>query len=215
MPSQPSARRAGAPTARPSTLRTAGDGAHHRGELRGVRGSVRPVSEPADHGLALDRDERVSTADEREMLDAFLDLYRDTVVGKVRGLSEEEARRRLVPSLTTAGGLLKHLRWVETGWFHQVLGARAGDNRRPHERESEFRMEPDETVDSLVAAYVVACAESRRIAAAHALDDRVPHGRMGEVSVRWIYLHMIEETARHAGHLDILREQIDGATGSG
>lgn len=159
------------------------------------------------------RDERISTADEREMLAAFLDLYRDIVIRKVQGLSEQDARRRLVPSLTTAGGLVKHLRWVEVGWFHQVLEARLGDNQRPHERASEFQLEPAETVDLLVAEYRAACAESRRIAAAHALDDRAPHRRMGEVSLRWIYVHLIEETARHAGHLDILREQIDGTTG--
>lgn len=158
-------------------------------------------------------EEGASTADERGVLAAFLDLYRDIVVGKVRGLSEEDARRRLVPSLTTAGGIVKHLRWVETGWFHQVLGARSGDNRRPHSRESEFQLEPEESVGSLVAAYVAACAESRRIAAANPLDERVPHQHLGEVTLRWIYVHMIEETARHAGHLDILREQLDGATG--
>jgi hypothetical protein len=66
---------------------------------------------------------------------------------------------------------------------------------------------------SLVTRYEAACAESRRVAAGLALDDTVPHPRLGRVSLRWVYVHMIEETARHTGHADILREQTDGATG--
>jgi uncharacterized damage-inducible protein DinB len=154
-----------------------------------------------------------ATGAERTVLEGFLDLYRDIVVSKVRGISDEDARRRLVPSLTTLGGIVKHLRWVETGWFHQFLGARSGDNRRPHERDWEFRVEPGETMESFIDDYRTVCEGSRAIAARYSLDDRVPHDQMGEVSLRWIYVHMIEETARHAGHLDILREQIDGSTG--
>ncbi len=154
-------------------------------------------------------DELVSTSGERPTLEAFLDLYRDEVVRKIGGLSDADVRRRLVPSLTTVGGLVKHLRWVEVGWFHQVLGAGTGDNRRSHERASEFIVESDESVEILIGAYRRACATSRRLAAGVALEDQFPHRRMGHVSTRWIYVHLIEETARHAGHMDILREQID------
>lgn len=143
------------------------------------------------------------------MLETFLDVYRDAVVDKITGLSEEQVRRRLVPSLTTVGAVAKHLRWVEHGWFHLVLGARTGDNRRPHERAWEFTVQPEDTVASLVDDYRAACAQSRAIAARHTLDDVVPHVKMGEVSVRWLHVHLIEETARHAGQLDILREQLD------
>ena len=160
------------------------------------------------------RDEQASTGGEREVLEAFLDLYRGVVVTKVQGVSEEDARRRLVPSLTTLGGIVKHLRWVEVGWFHLLFGERAEDNLRPHARDWEFEAEPGETLDVLIGDYLRACERSREIAAAHSLDDRVPHRRMGAVTLRWIYVHLIEETARHAGHLDILREQIDGTTGS-
>lgn len=160
------------------------------------------------------RDERASTGTEREVLEAFLELYRHVIVTKVQGVSEDDALRRLVPSLSTISGILKHLRWVEAGWFHQLLGGRTEDNLRPHDRDWEFTPEPAETVDVLVNDYEVACERSRTIAAAHQLDDRVPHRRMGEVSLRWIYVHLIEETARHAGQLDILREQLDGTTGS-
>ncbi len=101
----------------------------------------------------------------------------------------------------------------EVGWFHQVLGSGTGDNRRTHSRESEFQLEPEETVQSLIEAYRQACATSRSLAADRSLDQTVPHDRMGKVSARWIYVHLIEETARHAGHMDILREQIDGVAG--
>jgi hypothetical protein len=157
-------------------------------------------------------DEVVAASEERVMLEAFLDLYRDEVVHKVAGVSEEGLRKRLVPSPTTLGGIIKHLRWVEVGWFHQVLGAGTGDNRRPHERSSEFLLEAHDTVSSLVEQYRTACATSRRLAAEYPLEATAPHYRMGDVSTRWIYVHMIGETARHAGHLDILREQVDGAT---
>lgn len=143
------------------------------------------------------------------MLEKWLDVFRDTVAAKIDGLSEEDIRRRLVPSLTTVGGLVKHLRWVETGWFHQLLGARSGDIRRAHPRDWEFTVQPDDTAATLIAEYRAAYARSRELAAAYTLDDVVPEESMGSVSVRWIYVHLIEETARHAGHLDILREQIE------
>jgi uncharacterized damage-inducible protein DinB len=154
-------------------------------------------------------EDAVATAAERPMLETWLDVFRDTVVAKIDGLSEEDIRRRLVPSLTTVGGLVKHLRWVETGWFHQLLGARSGDIRRAHPRDWEFTVQPDDTAATLIAEYRAACARSRELAAAYTLDDVVPEESMGSVSVRWIYVHLIEETARHAGHLDILREQIE------
>lgn len=156
-----------------------------------------------------DAEDDVSTAAERPLLERFLDRYRDDVVAALAGASEEDIRRRLVPSLTTLGSVVKHLRWVEYGWFHQLLGARTGDHRREHERDWEFTVGQEDTVDSLIADYRAVCARSRAFAARHTLDDVVPHFEMGEVSLRWIMVHLIEETARHAGHLDILREQLD------
>ncbi|TDV52173.1 uncharacterized protein DUF664 [Actinophytocola oryzae] len=153
----------------------------------------------------------MSAAAERPMLETWLDVQRDSVVAKIDGLSEEAIRRRLVPSLTTVGSLVKHLRWVETGWFHQLLGERSDDSRRTHPRDWEFTVQPEDTGASLVAEYRAACARSREAAAGYSLDDVVPHRALGEVSVRWLYVHLIEETARHAGHLDILREQLDAS----
>jgi uncharacterized damage-inducible protein DinB len=160
-----------------------------------------------------DRREREVT-DERTILEAFLDDYRDILVRKASGLSDADARRHLVPSPTTVGGLVKHLRWAEYGWFDQFLQGRLDDNRRTHERAWEFELQPDESLPALISEYQTQCDESRRIAAQFPLDHQLRHGRLQTtVSLRWIYLHMIQETARHTGQIDILREQLDGATG--
>ncbi len=154
-----------------------------------------------------------AVAGERETLESFLDDYRDIVVRKVSGLSDADARRRLVTSQTTVGGLVKHLRWAEYGWFDQLLQQRVDDNRRLHERSWEFEFLPEESLTTFITEYQQQCEESRRIATQYPLDHLVPHRRLGRVSLRWMYVHMIEETARHTGQLDILREQLDGATG--
>jgi uncharacterized damage-inducible protein DinB len=153
-------------------------------------------------------------AGERATLEAFLDDYRDIVVRKVSGLSDADARRNLVTSPTTVGGLVKHLRWAEYGWFVQFLPGQLDDNRRTHERSWEFELQPDESLPTLISEYRAQCEESRRIAAQYPLDHELWHGRLKTtVSLRWIYVHMIQETARHTGQLDILREQLDGAAG--
>jgi uncharacterized damage-inducible protein DinB len=151
---------------------------------------------------------------ERATLESFLDDYRDIVVRKVSGLSDADARRELVASPTTVGGLIKHLRWAEYGWFEQFLQGKRDDNRRTHERSWEFEFLPEESLSTLITEYQAQCEESRRIAARYPLEHVLTHGRLATtVSLRWIYVHMIQETARHTGQLDILREQLDGATG--
>lgn len=160
-------------------------------------------------------DELVSTGSEREVLEAFLDFHRGVLVRKVSGVPAEDARRRLVPSMTTLAGLVKHMIGVERGWFERRLAQRSieeiGGNVGGG--AESWVLADDETVKALVAEYERACEQSRRTAARFALEDAVPSPRLGRVSLRWIYVHMIEETARHVGHADILREQIDGATG--
>jgi uncharacterized damage-inducible protein DinB len=164
-----------------------------------------------------DTGEVAAVADERTTLEVFLDYYREAVKGKVRGLSDEEARRQLVPSATTLAGLIKHLCRVEVSWFQHRLAQIPSEDlpalRWIDEPDGDFRIAPDEAVDTLIAQYDEQCALSRQTAARFKLDDVVPHPVLGEVSLRWIYVHMIEETARHAGHADILREQLDGTTG--
>jgi len=162
--------------------------------------------------------ERAASADERTVLEAFVEFHRDAVVRKLRGVSEEDARRRLVGSATTLGGIVKHLRWVELNWFQRVLAGRPdADLPTPpwtdEDPDADFRLEPGETVEQVIAEYQQECARSRQTAAAYGLDDTGQARRLGKVSLRWIYVHMIEETARHAGHADILRELIDGSTG--
>lgn len=165
-----------------------------------------------------DTGELAAVADERTTLETFLDYYREAVKNKVRGVSEDDARRQLVPSATTLAGLIKHLSRVEASWFQHRL-AQMDLEDVPllqgwrDDPERDFRIDPSETVPGLVALYDDQCALSREIGASFDLDDIVPHPALGRVSARWIYVHMIEETARHAGHADILREQIDGATG--
>ena len=159
-----------------------------------------------------------AVADERTTLDAFLDFYRDAVAAKLRGVSEEDARRRLVPSLTTLGGLVKHLTRVEASWFQRRLDQVPVDDlplvkSAIEDPDSEFRIDPEDSVEALIARYQDQCARSRETAARYELDHVVAHPELGEISLRWIVVHMIEETARHAGHADILREQIDGSTG--
>lgn len=165
-----------------------------------------------------DTGELAAVADERKTLDVFLDYYREAVEAKVRGLSEEEARRRLVSSATTLAGIIKHLTRVEASWFQHRLAQIPSEDLPAlrwidEDPDGDFRVAPHETVESLIAEYEEQCALSRQTAARFQLDDAVPHPRLGEVSLRWIYVHMIEETARHAGHADILREQLDGTTG--
>jgi hypothetical protein len=163
----------------------------------------------------LTEEEVVCTAGERELLEGFLEYHRQVVAGKLRGLPEEDARRHLVPSLTTPIGLVKHAAAVERNWFQHCLGGRPREQITGNARGDDASWEagPGETIAAVLAEYGESCAESRQIAAAFALDDTVPHDRLGEVSLRWIYVHMIREHARHIGQADILREQIDGTTG--
>ncbi|MEW2442652.1 DinB family protein [Micromonospora marina] len=156
------------------------------------------------------------TGDERAILDAFLDFHRATVLRKARGLTDADAARRLVPSLTTLAGLLKHLALVERNWFRCLFDPEPGDIYLTSQADADasFALRPGEAVETLAAAYEAACDESRRVAARFDLDHVVPHPQLGEVSLRWVLVHLIEETARHAGHADILRELTDGEIGA-
>jgi hypothetical protein len=157
-------------------------------------------------------EERAATGDEAHVLTAFLAYQRHVMTGKLNGLSEADARRRVVPSLTTPIGLVRHLTFVEREWFGHWLAQRP-TALSGNDGSDGWTVPAHETVASVIAEYEAACAESDRIAAGLPLSHHVPHPRLGWVSLRWIYTHMIEETARHAGHLDILRELIDGVTG--
>ncbi|MFC4082048.1 DinB family protein [Amycolatopsis samaneae] len=153
--------------------------------------------------------------DERAQLTGFLDHLRATVVLKASGLSEEQARRSLVPSeLTTVAGLVRHLAYVEQYWFRVVLGGEPDTWAAilAEDRDADFRLDPDVPLAALVTAYEAECRNSREVAAGLGFSDEFPF-RGGRLTVRWVITHLIEETARHAGHLDLLRELLDGSTG--
>ena len=152
--------------------------------------------------------------DECAVLGGFLDFQRATVIRKVHGLSEEQARRSLLPStLTTAAGIVKHLRYVERWWFTQVLAGReVAEIWSAEDPDAEWRVGLEETVPQLIQAYRDECARSRDVLATHSLDDIAAHPD-SDHSVRYILVQMVEETARHAGHLDVIRELTDGVTG--
>ncbi|RIV38963.1 DinB family protein [Micromonospora radicis] len=156
------------------------------------------------------------TGDERAVLESFLDFHRAVVLRKLRGLSEADATHRLVPSATTLAGLIKHLTLVERNWFPALLDPGPGEVHltSPEDAAASFALTDGETVEGLAAAYEAQCVRSREVAARFDLDHVAPQPQLGEVSLRWILVHMIEETARHAGHADILRELTDGSTGA-
>lgn len=153
-------------------------------------------------------------AGERETLVGFLDWYRSVVERKVAGLPFDDASRAITASGLSPLGVVAHLAAVEVGWFVEDF---AGEPVDPQwDDHGSFRLRTTDSVDSVLAEYREACERSRAIAAgAPSLDalSVVETEVRGRVSLRWILVHMIEETARHAGHLDLMREAIDGTTG--
>ena len=156
---------------------------------------------------------RVTSGPERVLLESMLDRQRAGLVETVHGLTDEQARRRLVQSVTTPISLLKHAAAAERMWFHGFLQS-GGDTPRPGETDS-FAVGPDESLADVIAEFERASQQSRLIAAQFDLDDTKDHPRVGVLSVRWLYLLLIEEFARHAGHSDILCEQISATKADG
>jgi Protein of unknown function (DUF664) len=147
--------------------------------------------------------------DERAQLEACLTDARAEIGAMLDGLTEDEGRRKLVPSSTTLLGLVKHAVFVEQVWFQVSLAGRSrAEIGTADDPEASFALTERDTIATVAAAYHDAVAESVRVAAACSLDDHAEHNRRGPLTVRWIYIHMIEELCRHAGHADIIREQI-------
>lgn len=150
-----------------------------------------------------------TTASERKTLHDTLLANRAAVLNLLDGLTEEQARRSLVPSLTTLLGLVKHASFAERVWFHVTLAGRSREEVGvPRHIDDSFRLAPEDTIATISEEFREVCATSDRIVMSVDLDETGVHPRLGEVSLRWMYVHMIEELARHAGHGDILREQI-------
>lgn len=154
-------------------------------------------------------------APERELLERMLDEQRAEIAALLDDLTDEQARRRLVPSLTTLLALVQHATFVERVWFHhRVAGVPREELGLPDTIDESFRTTAQTTVEGVLAAHRAACEHSRRVAAEHDLDEQFPW-RLGPVSLRFIHVHVIQELARHAGHGDILREQILAADRDG
>ncbi len=154
--------------------------------------------------------------DERQMLEAWLEFHRTTLLLKCEGLDDVSRKTRPVPtSLLSLHGLMRHMAEVERNWFRRVLlrePATPSIWYDPNVDDSELVPLDDADWDADLAAWQAECAASRQAASSRELDD------MGErqgkpCSLRWIYVHMIEEYARHNGHADLIRELIDGNVG--
>lgn len=147
-------------------------------------------------------------AEERALLEGMVDRQRDDIASMLEPLTEDEARARLVPSLTTPLGLVKHATFVERVWFHhRVAGVPRAYLGLPDEVDDSFQLAEEDTVETVRAAYVDACARSREIAVGRDLDQTYAW-HSGDVSLRFIFAHLVQELARHAGHGDILVEQL-------
>ena len=155
--------------------------------------------------------------DEKTTLEGMLDHYRGLLLEICSGLSDEELRRPMVPSGTSLLGIIKHLSFVERSWFQENVG------NEPYELPFDPETDPDgdwwieasESTEEVFSMYRASIEKSREVLAGKSLDDLVEFPRRRGYSVRWILAHMLEETARHTGHADILRELIDGRTGTG
>ncbi|MEU0097908.1 DinB family protein [Streptomyces sp. NPDC006267] len=161
-------------------------------------------------------------ADERTSLGSWLDFYRATLAQKCGDLSDQDLREAsAAPSPITLLGLLQHAAEVERNWFGRVLAQEdappvhaspAGGGDGAEGREGGWDLAEDATFEQALARWEAEVARARRNCAARALDDTSPF--MGaQVTLCWIYIHMIGEYARHCGHADLVRERVDGRTG--
>jgi uncharacterized damage-inducible protein DinB len=156
-------------------------------------------------------------ADERQTLEGWLDFHRQTLLGKCSGLTEEQLRQRAAPpSSMSLLGLVRHLTEVERSWFRRRVDGQDISFLYFSEADPDGDFDRVDTADAEhdFAVYQDEIELVRQAAAGHDLDEMFFHPlRQVEMSVRWVYTHLVEEYARHNGHADLLRERIDGATG--
>ena len=155
-----------------------------------------------------------STGSEKEILHSMLKKNRAVVLWKLDGLTREQATSPGVPSGTSLFGIVKHLAWVERWWFCDFIGSQSFDYPwSDDDPDADWRAEDGETLEWLRDFYARCCVEADKVIDVTDLEFSVERGGREPRSLRWVLAHMIEETARHAGHADILREQLDGTTG--
>ncbi|MEU5098108.1 DinB family protein [Streptomyces sp. NPDC020996] len=172
--------------------------------------------------MTTERREPATTADERTMLEGWLDYHRETLAWKCEGLSDARLRTPAVePSALSLLGLVRHMAEVERHWFRRMLADEPDDVAGPlycgdEDPDGDFHVTDADTWQEAYAVWQGEIEAARRHAAGFGLDEvsRGRHRRTGErYNLRWIYTHMIEEYARHNGHADLIRERLDGATG--
>ncbi len=145
----------------------------------------------------------------RLQFEVFLDEHRRELNSCLDGLTEEQARRSLVPSRTTLLGLVKHAAFVEKVWFDEAVTCRPrAQIGIPATPDESFTLRDNDTIATVQQAHREACESSRRATSSLGLDDVVHGNRRGPLPLRWVYLHMLRELAQHCGHADILREQL-------
>jgi len=160
---------------------------------------------------------------ERETMLAFLDYHRQTLAGKLVGVTAEQAISRSTVSELTLLGLVRHMTEVERGWIAEEFGAGYGTPAgpaelpplysRPGAPDADFTELDANRLQDDLATWRFEIARTDAVVASRSLDDTIPNGRRGPISLRWVLWHLFEEYARHNGHADIIREAIDGAVG--
>ncbi len=168
----------------------------------------------------MSRDDVPTTFDERTTLMTLLTYARETAISKADGITDEQAARAPLTTspLMTVGGVLHHLTWVDRDWIDtRLLGGPEEGPWTEAEPDREFVLGAELPIAEVVATYREQTARLDSLIADLDLDTRaaMPLGNAAApITLRWILFHLIEETSRHNGHLDILRELIDGTVGS-
>jgi hypothetical protein len=159
-----------------------------------------------------------SPESERSGLIEFLDYQRKALINKLDGVSNQDAVRAPTASSLSLLSLVKHSAIWERRWFQVIVAGRSFPGEWPEARteepDSTFQLADGDTVESVVSYYREQIAESQHILATFNLEAPCAWSEMADQNLRWVALHMIEETARHAGHADIIRETIDGERGA-
>jgi uncharacterized damage-inducible protein DinB len=163
------------------------------------------------------RGDRFALASEREALEKFLDTQREGLIRKIEGLDDETARKAPTASSLSLLGLVKHSAIWERRWFQVIMAGREFPGEWPgvkdEPEDADLMVDENDTVDHWVAYYREQIEQSRAVAASMDLDSPCARPDLVACNVRYVLFHLIEETARHAGHADIIRETLDGSRG--
>jgi uncharacterized damage-inducible protein DinB len=184
--------------------------------VRDADGAVQDVRMTNWTAPQAQRTDEPTTGGERPMLEGWLDWHRQTLLQKAAGLTAEQLKIAAVePSNLTLLGLIRHMTEVERSWFRaRAAGQPVSDVYCTDDNpDGDFDDVAGADAEANYAAYLAEVDEARKAAAGLPLEHEFATRRRPAISLRWVYLHMIEEYARHNGHADLLRERIDGRTG--